>query len=185
MIQFKTTYTTQDYVDMQVKLQTLTGDLNNLKKRSTISLMLIVIILSWTFDLFSSLFGGIAAVLMIIAAGLIMPNLLEKTAVKNFNKQLSGRNMENSLGTVEFEVNEEGIIRKMQYSTLAFDWDGVIRIGEDDRNYYLFLSRTHVLFFPKQPEGLSEADQLRFESLIGQVRKRIREEYQQSRDASQ
>ncbi|WP_404406317.1 YcxB family protein [Jeotgalibacillus malaysiensis] len=72
----------------------------------------------------------------------------------------------------------------MQYSTIAFDWDGIIRIGEDQRNYYLFMSRAQILFLPKHPDGLSETDQLRFENLIGRVRKRIREEYRASSEAA-
>lgn len=169
---------------MQRKRLILNGDLNSIKKRSTLSSLLIVIILSFTLDLFSSFIGVIMGILLIILTGVFVPPTVERTTMKSIQKQFDGKNMENSIGSVEFQLDEAGVIRKMQYSTLAFDWDGVIRIGEDQRNYYLFLSKAQVLFLPKHPDGLTETDQLRLEDLIGRVRKRIREEYRASREAA-
>ncbi len=169
---------------MQLKRLSHTGELDSYKKRFTLIILLLVIILSFTLNLFSSFLGAIVGMLLIILTGIFVPPALEKTTVKSIRKQFEGRNMENSVGSVEFELDEAGIIRKMQYSTIAFDWDGVIRIGEDQRNYYLFLSRAQILFLPKHPDGLSETDQMRLEDLIGRVRKRIREEYRVSRGSA-
>ncbi|WP_404406319.1 hypothetical protein [Jeotgalibacillus malaysiensis] len=91
MMKFQANYTTQDYIDMQIKRLALTDELNSYKKRATLIMLLTVLILSLTLNLFSSFPGAIVGILLIILTGVFVPPALEKTTIKSVRKQFEGK----------------------------------------------------------------------------------------------
>ncbi|MDG5472437.1 YcxB family protein [Jeotgalibacillus sp. ET6] len=162
---------------MQVKRLKLSGELRKIKKRASILGMILSILLMLIYGFFNTLLGLIASVIIIVLMGVLFPELIEKTMVKNLRRQVSMPNMDHAIGKAEFKIDDYSLVRKMNYSLLEFRWDGIIRVSEDEKHYYFFLSRIQPLFIPKKPAGLSHTEQLKLENKIEQTRRRIKLEH--------
>ena len=106
-------------------------------------------------------FYGFSIVTVTIAAATIIlyPLWYPYFTLLSIKRIIKKQNMLIILGSQKMTIGDEGIIRVTDNSTNNFKWNQFVKVSENDKNYFLYISDLQAVIISKQGLKDNESEQ--------------------------
>lgn len=80
---------------------------------------------------------------------ILFPYVYTKLTLYSLIRFMKKQNLETILGRNSIRLDEKGVFRKTELTKTFFDWSQFVVIRDDEKHYFLYISDTQGVIFPK------------------------------------